>query len=175
MAVAAATVTIRNRTRWLLSSIITVLIRSKFSVANHWKKILSEDEWFSSSCSPFYHHATSEDRIPLWKQVGIHTAPAATPQPGFVTRTPVQQNQSMKYSLLFTNLSSITFIPDPTHPLNWEQCPDLSSYLKYLREVIETWKQLRKKSTKQHDLIFLTDSKYLRVTRDNIPTIQKWC
>lgn len=90
MAVAAATVTIRNQTGWLLFSIITVLVRRKFAVANHWENLLSEDKSLSSSCSPFCHHATSEDSTPLWKQAGIRAASAAALHPTFVTRTPVR-------------------------------------------------------------------------------------
>lgn len=54
-------------------------------VSSCWEYLLSEDKLFSSSCRPFCHHATPEDRTALWK-----CASAATLHPSFVTRTPVQ-------------------------------------------------------------------------------------
>lgn len=98
------------------------------------------------SCCPF---ATTQPLRAAW----CHCTPVWSPGQ-------LDTELSMKCSLCTTN----PLISGPASPSGWQSFPDLSSP----PQVTETQKKSRKKNRKQHHLIFLRDSKYLRVTGETI-------
>lgn len=141
MAAAAAPVAIQNWTYWLPSPNITLLLRGSFH--------LLATEKTSMKINYFPHSAVPLPPSNLWRQAGI-TAPQSDPQDTWTTEPKHEVLTLHKFSDSRSNrLTIISRFIQPS-------------------QVMETQKKSRKKNRKQHDLIFLRDSKYLRVNRETI-------